>query len=169
MTIPRSGHYPIMNVQIKVSLIISKNNAILLIKEWSNKRVGYYWNIIKGSYEEESGETIIECAERETEEEAGLKVKVSGFVSCFIFPREVGFGIQYNFLGEPVSGSNFSIPPKKEQEDRNEDIQEIKWFSKEDLLKIKPKDFISKRTRFVIDAWIEGRTYPLDTFQQLSE
>ena len=158
-----------MNVQIKVSLSVFKDNSILLIKEWSNKRSGYYWNIIKGSLEEKSGETIIECAEREAEEEAGLKVKVSGFVSCFIFPKEVGLGIQYNFLGEPVSGSNFSMPPKKEQEDRNEDIQEIKWFSKEDLLKIKPKDFISKRTRVVIGAWIEGRTYPLDIFQQLSE
>jgi len=157
------------NTKIKVTLLISKNNSILLIKEWSDNKSGYYWNIIKGSYGDKTGETILECAKREAKEEAGINVEVSGFISCYVFHKAGKLNIQYNFLGKPLSNSNALMPPKEEQNTRDEDIQEIRWFSREELSKLKSECFISNRAYLVVRSWLGDKTYPLDIFQQLSE
>jgi 8-oxo-dGTP pyrophosphatase MutT (NUDIX family) len=69
------------------------------------------WAIPMGK--QEIGETVTQCAERETREETGVTVKITGLLGIFSDPAHV---VRYHsngetrqeheiiFLGEPVSG-----------------------------------------------------------------
>lgn len=147
-------------IQIKVGVIIAFKNRILLIKEWSNKKNGYFWNIIKGTYGDVLNESIKECAIRESLEEAGLVVHLKYLLPCIVLHNEKKSQIQYNFIAKKASDK--IIPPSQaEQMTRNEDITEIKWFSKKEIRGLKEDDFVSEKSYMAIHDWIDKKTIPL--------
>lgn len=153
------------NTKIKIGVIITnKENKILLIKEKLEDKPIPLWNIIKGTYGDNGEETIFEAAIRECQEEAGVKVNLTNLLGCYIAQRPGKTRIQFNFLAEIIEGEP-SLANKKEQKSRDEDISELRWFSKEDITKMNPDEFISKRTYTAVRDWIEGKSYSLDSLR----
>ena len=150
---------------IKVCVLVTEGNKLLLIREWSNKRNGYFWNVIKGTYDN-SEESLFDCAKREAKEEAGLDIELTHFVNCI-----VGYGkrtqLYFGFMAKALSG-NLSLTPKEKQQQRGEDIVRIDSFSKDEIRKIRKDEFILEIVYELVKQWIEGRVYSLDLIIQKS-
>jgi len=150
------------NTKIKIGVIITnKENKILLIKEKLEDKPTPLWNIIKGTYGDNGEETVFEAAIRECQEEAGVKVNLTSLLCCYIAERPGKTRIQFNFLAKIIDGKP-SLTDKKEQKLRDEDISELKWFNKEDLIKMNPDEFISERAYTAVRNWVKGKSYSLD-------
>jgi 8-oxo-dGTP pyrophosphatase MutT (NUDIX family) len=110
------------------------------------------WAIPMGK--QEIGETVTACAVRETEEETGVKVSITGLLGIFSDPRHV---VLYHsngetwqeyeviFLGEPVSG----------EPTENDEASAVSWYSRNDL----PGIDIHQSQRRQLGHWLNG-TYP---------
>ena len=110
------------------------------------------WAIPMGK--QEIGETVTQCAERETREETGVTVKVTGLLGIFSDPGHV---VLYHsdgetrqeyeviFLGEPVSGEPAA----------NDEASAVGWHTRAELtgLDIHPSQ------RRQLGHWMNG-TYP---------
>lgn len=155
-----------MIANIKVSVIIvNDKNEVLLLKEKVKKNDRPLWNIIKGTYGDNGDETILEAAKRECMEEASVAVDLAGATGCYATGKTDDLKIQFNFIGRISSGEP-KIDSKEEQESRNEDIREIKWFSKDQLIQMPKEDFISEKIFVMISDWIKGESYPLAIIKQ---
>ena len=151
-----------MSVKTKIGVIIvNKKDEILLIKEKIKSKPTPLWNIIKGTYGDHNNETIFEAAIRECQEEASIEVNLTKLLGCYVSQESDKIRIQFNFLGEIIAGKP-TLANKKEQESRDEHINELKWFKKEDLIKTKPDEFISNRAYVAIKDWIRGNSHSLD-------
>lgn len=151
-----------INTKIKIGVIITnKENEILLIKEKLEDKPTPLWNIIKGTYGDNGEETIFEAAIRECQEEASVKVNLTNLLGCYITKKPGKTRIQFNFLAKIIEGEP-SLADKKEQKSRDEDISELKWFNKENLIKMNLDEFISKRAYTAVRNWVEGKSYSLD-------
>ena len=110
------------------------------------------WAIPMGK--QETGETVTQCAERETREETCVTVKVTGLLGIFSDPGHIVVyhsdgetGQEYGviFLGEPVSGEPAA----------NDEASAVGWHTREELtgLDIHPSQ------RRQLGHWMNG-TYP---------
>lgn len=149
-----------MDTQIKVGAIIEDNDKILLIKEWSNSKNGYFWNIIKGTFDGLIDDTFEECVIREAMEEIGVSIQLSKFIKLSI---KHGFStrIYVNFVASIVHGKP-KIESKKDQATRNEDIIEAKWFTKHELNKMDEDKYINDVAYETVTSWLNNKTYSLD-------
>ena len=46
------------DLKVKVGVVVENGDKTLLIREWSNKKSGYFWNIIKGTYGDKENENF---------------------------------------------------------------------------------------------------------------
>ncbi|MEK7657775.1 MAG: NUDIX hydrolase [Patescibacteria group bacterium] len=155
-------------IQIKIGVLIQKNDSLLLIKEKYDQNRAYRWNIIKGTFEPEADKNIITAAKRESEEEAGACVDINHILNIFFLKRKNKLTIQFNFLAS-LTKETLKISDKKEQKQREENIAELRFFNKEELKKIKKEEFINTRAYLAVQDWIEGKRYNLELLQILSE
>lgn len=156
-----------MSTKAKIGVFIVNNqNKILLIKEKIKKNPNSRWNIIKGTYGDKNKESIFETAERECQEEVSLKVGLKKALGCYISQKEEEIRIQFNFLANILEGEP-KIPSLENQANNDENITEIKWFTKEELKQMKKEEFISNRIFEMINDWIKGEEYPLDVFKSV--
>lgn len=151
----------IMDIKIKVGVIIVKQNKILLIKEKIKSVEKHKWNIIKGTLEDLIQEDVFEAAIRECKEEASVDVKLINLLGVFISRNNQKIRIQFNFTAEIINNSP-AVPDKKNQKLRNEDIIEVKWFSKNQLEKMQKNEFLTKEAYSTIQNWTNGVKHPLD-------
>lgn len=154
-----------MEKRIKIGVLIVKGDQALLIKEWSNKRDGYFWNFIKGTFEEDLDKSIASCAIREAKEEAGVSIELKNFINCTI-KRNENLTTYFNFVATILNGEP-QTDSIKNQSERKEDIKEIKWFSKEEILILKNEEFISDMVFTAIHDWLDNKYYPLDVFKEI--
>jgi len=129
--------------KIKVGVIITDNkNKILLLKEKIKKKPIPLWNIVKGSYGDMGQETIFETAIRECQEEASVKIMLTGLLGCYIHQKKEKINTIIAFTAKIIEGTP-CIANKNEQLLRNENISKLEWFSKKEILKMKNEKFIS--------------------------
>lgn len=154
-----------MDKIIKVGTLIVKEDKALLIKEWSEAKQDFRWNIVKGTFEETNDKLLIDCAKREAKEEAGVKVSVDKFLGVFI---KYGFNIRIyiNFLASIKSGTP-KIASNKEQKSRSEDIKEVLWFDKEKIKKLSKNDFVNDVAYETVNNWLKGKVYPLHLLNEI--
>lgn len=156
-----------MSNKIKVGIIIVDNqNKILLLKEKIKKNPNPLWNIIKGSYDDTNQETIFEAAIRECQEEACVDVILTGSSGCYIAQKKEKISAIITFTAKIIKGAP-CLAKKNEQLLRDENISELKWFSIEEISKMKNKEFISNRIYIIIQNWIKGDHYPLNIIKQV--
>ncbi len=154
-----------MDTKVKVGVIVtSRDGRVLLIKEKLEKKPVALWNIIKGSYD--GNETIFEAAKRECKEEASLDVKLIQSLGVYVSEEQGKIRIQFNFRAEADEGVA-GVAPQKEQESRDEAIEEVRWFTKEEIEKMRPEEFVSARALELLRDWIAGKSFPLDTCKQV--
>lgn len=154
-----------MNIRIKIGVVVAgENGKILLIKEKLEKKPVPLWNIIKGSYD--GGETIFEAAKRECLEEACLEVELVGSLGAYISDDPEKIRVQFNFLAR-AKDMSAKLASNEEQVSRNEAIEEVRWFTKEEILKMDPNEFVSRRAHELICDWMAGKEFPIESYKQV--
>jgi len=155
-----------MDTKVKVGvLVISEDDKVLLIKEKIKKKPVPLWNIIKGTYD--GGETIFDAARRECMEEANLDVDLVNALGAYISEDPKSIRAQFNFLANAKS-IDASISSKSEQAILDECIEEVRWFTKSEIMQMQPEEFISDRTFQSLHDWIGGCKFPLDIYKHVT-
>lgn len=157
-----------MDIKVKIGVVIEDDagEKILLIKEKIEKKDRPLWNVVKGSYGDNGGESVFETAERECGEEVSAKVELTDALGIYISKESDRMRVQFNFIARIIEGEP-KVAPMDEQKSRDEFIQELEWFSKEDLSKMSPEEFISNRSYQVVQDWLSGKRCPLDTYKHV--
>lgn len=129
-----------MNITLKVAAVIVNNNEqTLLIKEQYAKEDGFKWNLVKGTFDNPN-ETIEECIKREIQEEVGLSNL--GTITL----KKI---LHYGTLEQPKILFIFSTrytgkqTPTTNNNKQDENIAEIKWFTREEINKLTKEDCMS--------------------------
>jgi ADP-ribose pyrophosphatase YjhB (NUDIX family) len=158
-----------MDIGVKIGVVITDkaDNKILLIKEKYKKKDRPLWNIVKGTYGDNGNESIFDTAIRECREEVSVKVELTGALGVYISKEEDRMRIQFNFLGKIVEGEP-KVAPMNEQESRDEYIQEVKWFTKDEIANLSQDEFISNRIYELVHDWMSGKKFPSEVYKQVS-
>ncbi|MEW6408416.1 MAG: NUDIX hydrolase [Patescibacteria group bacterium] len=148
-----------MNTIIKTTALIQDNKKILLIKEWSKKKNGYFWNVIRGTFDPEKDASLTAAIIREAKEEINLDIDVENILSIFEIKKLDSFLLQINFTGQPRLNSKPSLPKSFEQD---EEIIEYKWFNFDEYKALKKEELMDKRVSIIInDFFLNKLKYPL--------
>jgi phosphatase NudJ len=91
-------------------VVARKGDRFLLIQE---SKYGEPWYLPGGRVE--AGESFADAAVRETREEAGVAVRVTGVIRIEHMPTKAGSRIRVLFLAEPTDDA----PPKSEPDDES--------------------------------------------------
>lgn len=151
----------------KIGVIITDNkNKVLMLKEKIKKNPIPLWNIIKGTYGDEGVENIFETAIRECKEEAGVDVDLMFSLGCYISQKKEKTSTIITFEAIIKNGSPH-LAKKREQLSRDECISEMRWFSNDELKKMKKEEFISNRIYSIIQDWLDDKKYPLNIIKQV--
>lgn len=131
-------------------LAVNDDGAILL----QRRRDTGQWALPMGK--QEIGETVTECAVRETKEETGLQVEVTGLVGIYSDPAhivaysdgEVRQEYEITLLARPVGGTPTA----------NDEASDVRWVQPAELDQLD----IHPTMRRQIDDWITGRSPHID-------
>ncbi|MAB46875.1 MAG: NUDIX hydrolase [Sphingomonadaceae bacterium] len=133
-----------------VATIVVKDDRFLLVEEWSQGRLVY--NQPAGHVEK--GESLLDAAIRETLEETGWTVKITGLLGLYI--NEVSDHTTYHrhaFIAEPVSyDANLPL---------DTGIEGAVWLSWEELVAQQEK-MRSEAVLKCFEDYRAGRRFPLD-------
>ena len=144
-------------ISLKVGILASHRGSLLLIKERHSEDKEYQWNIIKGTFDPEKDKDLFAAAHREALEEAGVKISIKSFLNVMIKNRaDHHTTVQINLIANSNS-KKFKLTSKIEQQKENEDICEIKFFTKNELGKLKKNDFITDRAFVATREWLKGK------------
>ena len=109
--------------------IVRKGNKILMVKEAKKKCYGQ-WNYPAGHMEE--GEKITDAAIRETFEETGCKVKLTGVLPICSFDKPEGTRILVKFTADVIE-ENMTFDTNEILDVQWIDMETIKHMSREEL------------------------------------
>ncbi len=131
--------------------VFNENNEILLQKRQGTKSFPLYWAPSAGGHVA-SGETYEEAAQRELKEELYLEGQLD-FISKIVFHGKV-----YP-TGEPITKfiSIFSIRNNnsfKKNFKANEEVRDVKFFSKTELKELLATETIHPELKFIIEQGI---------------
>lgn len=149
-----------MNSTIKIALI-ARNTAgkILLVKEYSNKKSGYFWNLIKWTVEY-SDIDLFETVKRECREESGMLCENLRITWLYQRNRDEEIGLLIGFEGDLIDGvmsqsNNISW----------EEVIEVRLFSINEIEHLSEEDFIDARTFYYLQrslawiAWVDFQSF----------
>lgn len=128
--------------------ILNENNRILLIKspKWQ------HWTICGGHVE--PGETLENAVKRETKEELGIDIEITGllrffeeFVSPPAFKRNAHF-IFFDYIAKALQTDLHF----------NEEISEAKWFDIHEALKLDDIRASNHRGLVLLQQWLSRNT-----------
>jgi phosphatase NudJ len=91
-------------------VVVRKDDRFLLVQE---SKYGEPWYLPGGRVE--AGESFVDAAVRETREEAGIPVRVTGVIRIEHSPSRAGARMRVLFLAEPTDDT----PPKSEPDDES--------------------------------------------------
>ncbi len=155
-----------MDIQTKVGVIVTNERGdILLIKEKLEKKPVSLWNIIKGSYQ--GGESVMQAAIRECTEEASVDVDLLFSLGTYIAEEPGKIRVQFNFLARSKSDI-IALASEKDQQSRGEAIEDARWLTREDVEKIGKEEFASLRAYQLVQDWLSGKEFPIDSVQQVA-
>ena len=158
------------SIKTKIGILVVNNEKLLLIKELNSKDGKYYWNIVKGTFEPDKDDNFIESAIRERKEEAGIDVKITGLLNIIYLSDKTKnkFVIQFNFIAAIEKGTP-ELASKDEQQGRSEDIIELRYFTKNDLKKIKKEEFMNERAYLAVSEWLKNIKYKTNIFKFINK
>jgi len=146
---------------LKVGVIALYRGRILLIREQNNSTHRYAWNIIKGSFEPSKDDSILDTAIREAEEEANAKIKLKYFLANYYLLDGRKALMMFTFVADLLD-PRVRISPRKVQAQYGCDkVIKAKLFTKQQLLRLKPEDFIGMRGYLATRDYLKGIKFPL--------
>jgi phosphatase NudJ len=132
-------------------VVVRKGDRFLLIQE---SKYGEPWYLPGGRVE--AGESFADAAARETREEAGVPVRVTGVLRIEHSPTKAGSRIRVLFLAEPADDT----PPKSEPDDES---LRAEWVALDEL----PNYALRSEEVAELFAYVAngGAVYPLELLQ----
>jgi len=155
-------------LEIKITALIVEDNKILLIKERNTDDQKYYWNLVKGSFDPREDNNLFDTVARECQEEINTKVKIKKLINVIYYRKGEKIRIQFSFLCHGHVQKAF-LSNMSNQKLRNEDIVEIKLFTKNQLKLIKKKEFMNERIYLTIKDFLKGNFKDLSTIREIIE
>ncbi len=149
-----------MPIKIKTGILLIEDDKVLLIKETSESCATPRWNFIKGTYEEENDADIFAAAIRECKEEVCVRAELTAALGCYFSKEGSKIRVQFNFLARIEEGVP-ALPDKMDQALHDENITQIRWFSRAELSALRPEEFISNRTFAALQDYLRSVNYPL--------
>lgn len=131
---------------LAAGIVVLKGDAVLLVKD------KYGWGLPKGS--SEIGETFLQAAEREGQEETGIKIAADdvAFVTEYT-SKKYGQYLQVYFAGRLLSEQN-------EIKDPDQDVIEVQFVDISEL-----RDFITFRPWIIpLENWFQKRELKYHSF-----
>lgn len=140
-------------MKVIAGCVIKKDNKILMVKEANSQCYGQ-WNYPAGHVEEY--EKITEGAIRETWEETGCQVKLTGVLPIANIDLKEETHVLIRFTAEIIK-ENISFDQKE--------ILDVKWFEIEDIKKMKKEELRGYELNIKAIHEIENNhIYPLELF-----
>lgn len=141
-------------MKIVVGCVVKKDNKILMVQE--GKKICYeQWNFPAGHVDE--GETITDAAVRETYEETGCKVKLTGVLPISTVKNPNGESVFHVRFTADMIEENIKVDGDEILDVKWLEIDEIKNMSKDKLRALDINlNFIKNME--------ERKIYPLDVF-----
>lgn len=139
---------------ITVATLVEKDGRFLLVEERSNGLVVF--NQPAGHVEE--GETLVEAALRETLEESGWQVQLSGFLGSYVLPVPERAMTYYRFCF--IAEAREQVTQKLDS-----DIIAAHWLTHEEIL-ARTSQLRSPLVLQCIEDYRAGKRYPLDIIKE---
>ena len=144
-------------MQVIVGCLVEDDGKILVVSEASEKNYGK-WNYPVGHLE--VGESICEGAIRETYEETGYNVELSGVLPIQEVNKNGEKYVLIIFLAKIISF---------DEEHKLDGILEKVWKTPSEILEIRKDDFRVYNSNIkMIEYYTEGMIYPLELIGDLS-
>lgn len=146
-------------VGVSAAIFIEDDEGRLLLLQQAAQHKGNKWGPPAGKME--ANESPQKTAIRETKEEIGVEVRLTGLIGIYVGNRDGNkTGIAFVFKGEIVSGK---IKINKDE------IRDYKYFSSENLERLKSQDLIykSQYNLAAIRDWEKGVNYNLDIIKSV--
>jgi len=156
------------NLEVKITATIIQDGKILLIKERNISDNKYYWNLVKGTFEPGKDKSLLDAVARECKEEVNIEVKIKKLINIIYYRKKDKVRFQFNFLCNGWFKKS-SLSNQADQKYRNEDIVEIKPFTKVQLSKMKKSQFMNERTYIVLNDFLKGKAGYLSTLKEIIE
>jgi len=139
---------------ITVATLVEKDGRFLMVEEWSNGLLVF--NQPAGHVEE--GESLAEAALRETIEESGWQVELSGFLGSYVLtiPDKTRVYYRFCFIAEARQQVTQQL---------DSDIIAAHWLSHEELL-ARAGQMRSPLVLQCIEDYRAGKRYPLDIIKE---
>lgn len=133
--------------------IVRKENKILMVKEAKKKCYGQ-WNYPAGHMEE--GEKITDAAIRETLEETGYKVKLTGVLPICSFNKPEGTRILVKFTADVIE-ENIAFD--------TDEILDVQWIDMDTIKHMSREELRSYDINIAhLKALEENKIFPLEIF-----
>lgn len=153
-------------ILIKVGVLVVHRGKLLLIKEKAGRNSQYHWNIIKGTYDPEQDKSPFDTARREAKEEANAAIKIKKLLNILYLQKDHKTFIQFNFVADlPRLRFSLSDPEQQKKYRIDEEIVDIKLFSRRQLQKMKKNEFMGERTFTSVQAWLKCKRSSLNTME----
>jgi 8-oxo-dGTP pyrophosphatase MutT (NUDIX family) len=135
--------------------MLERDGKLLLVQEGDAESYGK-WNQPAGHLD--PGETVFECALRETKEESGYDAELIALQAVYFFAIGGEHIVNVCFRAQPVGEPDAFVPGE---------ILATRWFSREELAHL-PQDQLRHRlTERRIRDWLRGVSNPLETIAHL--
>lgn len=141
---PATSVVPSANV-----VVVNEAGQILLIRRSDNNN----WALPGGAMD--LGESLLDAARRETAEEAGVQIQITGLVGIYTDPRHV---ILYTSNGEVRQEFSivFTARPIDGEPTPSDESREVRWFAPEEVASA-PMD---RSMRMRISHYLAGNERP---------
>jgi len=141
-------------MKIVAGCIIKKDNKILMVKEGQKICYGQ-WNFPAGSVDEL--ETILDAAIRETYEETGCKVKLTGVLPISTIKKLNGESVFHVRFIADIIEENIKVD--------GDEILDVKWIKMDEIKNMKEEELRGYETAIKTVRDIENKnTYPVEVF-----
>ena len=157
-------------IKLKASVIVRHQGKILLIREHHDPKHPYRLNIVKGTFEPDRDTSILETAVREAREEANAKIKLKYLLGAYYLLDGHNAIMTFTFIADLLNPKDIGIVSEKLQAtySKTEKVNMVRLFSRKELAKLKPKDFVGMRGYLAIQDYLKGTKFPLETLKALT-
>lgn len=132
-------------------VVVRKGDRFLLIQE---SKYGEPWYLPGGLVE--AGESFAEAGARETRDEGGIPVRITGVIRIEHSPTKAGSRLRVTFLAEPTDDT----PPKSEPDDES---LRAEWVALDELPRYRLRgEEVAELFAYVAGG---GAVYPLELLQ----